>query len=113
VVSVAWPAASIPARRLAQPVRRSANGNFKRFKQLLESRGAETGGWRGPVASALKSFRPIRSAVSASRHRRLQRLKAHRLGHVLVKARFVCADAVVFLTPPGNSHKQQFVPGGQ
>jgi uncharacterized membrane protein len=30
-------------------VKRTAKGNLKRFKQLVERRGAETGGWRGTV----------------------------------------------------------------
>ncbi|WBY01780.1 SRPBCC family protein [Ramlibacter tataouinensis] len=30
-------------------VRMTARGNLQRFKQLVESRGAETGGWRGTV----------------------------------------------------------------
>jgi uncharacterized membrane protein len=31
-------------------VRMRARGNLKRFKEMLESRGAETGAWRGSVA---------------------------------------------------------------
>jgi uncharacterized membrane protein len=31
-------------------VKLTAKGNLKRFKQLLETRGAETGAWRGEVA---------------------------------------------------------------
>jgi hypothetical protein len=30
-------------------VRMQAKNNLKRFKQLLESRGSETGAWRGTV----------------------------------------------------------------
>jgi hypothetical protein len=30
-------------------VKLTAKGNLKRFKQLLESRGSETGAWRGEV----------------------------------------------------------------
>jgi hypothetical protein len=30
-------------------VKLTAKGNLKRFKDLIEGRGAETGGWRGTV----------------------------------------------------------------
>ncbi|MEV7646136.1 cyclase, partial [Streptomyces rubiginosohelvolus] len=30
-------------------VKRQATGDLKRFKQFIESRGTETGGWRGTV----------------------------------------------------------------
>jgi uncharacterized membrane protein len=44
--------------------RRRVNGDLERFKRLIESRGGETGGWRGDISQGSEVTEPDRLAAS-------------------------------------------------
>lgn len=55
------------------------NGDLKRFKEFIESRGAETGGWRGEIRggqTTSRSSEPLKTAVEAAQSPRSKRIRA-------------------------------------